>query len=601
MALITHTMTIDEEWAVVQELQGLSEYILEMWRAQWERNKGWMSSFLGPEMAVEQKVNRQVSDGVAKEKLAHMLSRVADNGCIDREKYYAAMRELRDGGELAPRLVKAGYTKSGQKVGRYLRGLAIPDPTEWAANSISSCWSEVAQALQEDCILRISARPLDLLLCSEGGIESCLGLDNTYPLGSSAYALDKATVICLAHKGSVGGMQVYSETGRATSAFDYFRKTWRAVAYFGGKGEQERADAAYLSRQYPYASEVLQKEARHMLGRMLSVVAGLAKPHWIRRSNNYSGYDLSSAFVATYKDGWSDLISVRENNTRLKFKVAERIPCPECGTATIGGCCSGERRSCTSCEERIADGEVLWHGEDPYCQECYDNEFTACHRCGRSVCQDDALSAYVRGDRESFCRSCYNAYVTICARCDEPYYDHDETHGFTEVQTSSGPEDWCKGCVEDDSVGCEDCGKRLADSDMLNDDGYCEDCREGAPSACPTLPEDVELARIEGEMRAMQDLTVVGCECAACREYRQAIANLGERRRQTLAARENANPELRQLNAEAQGIQDEMVVECTCSACESGRSRLAAIDERRRQILAEANAATNVAATGGAE
>ena len=68
--------------------------------------------------------------------------------------------------------------------------------------------------------------------------------------------------------------------------------------------------------------------------------------------------------------------------------------------------CLAERTvRCLDCGERIYRSENSGTSEHPLCQDCHDDNYTYCERCGRMIHNDAAH--YFDGSDYPYCRSCY--------------------------------------------------------------------------------------------------------------------------------------------------------------------------------------------------
>lgn len=80
------------------------------------------------------------------------------------------------------------------------------------------------------------------------------------------------------------------------------------------------------------------------------------------------------------------------------YEVANRTFCPDC----LGE----ENMVCTHCEERILNHQNMGQDDSPLCQNCYENHYLNCDRCGALIQRDDAH--YLTSDSEEpFCYDCY--------------------------------------------------------------------------------------------------------------------------------------------------------------------------------------------------
>ena len=59
---------------------------------------------------------------------------------------------------------------------------------------------------------------------------------------------------------------------------------------------------------------------------------------------------------------------------------------------------------CINCEELIPDGEVRWGFDEPYCEECFDENYNYCCHCDTLISSD--LTNY-SSDGDAYCNECW--------------------------------------------------------------------------------------------------------------------------------------------------------------------------------------------------
>jgi len=60
---------------------------------------------------------------------------------------------------------------------------------------------------------------------------------------------------------------------------------------------------------------------------------------------------------------------------------------------------------CNSCEREYDPDNMRWHGDDPYCEDCFNESFTYCSRCDETIDRDYAR--YNISD-DVMCSDCYD-------------------------------------------------------------------------------------------------------------------------------------------------------------------------------------------------
>ena len=132
---------------------------------------------------------------------------------------------------------------------------------------------------------------------------------------------------------------------------------------------------------------------------------------------------------------------------------------------------------CADCGEEFAESAMREVDGEWYCEDCFDERFTVCARCGEIIEQDEA---YFSPDGEPYCEDCFNDNCVVCERCGETIW----SDNAFEVRTSTrgATQEWCEDCADNYATRCEDCGEWFSDS--INYIRYvlgvernvCEDC-----------------------------------------------------------------------------------------------------------------------------
>ena len=61
---------------------------------------------------------------------------------------------------------------------------------------------------------------------------------------------------------------------------------------------------------------------------------------------------------------------------------------------------------CTNCDVELADGEARFAFDEPYCEECFDNNYTYCCRCDSIVSRNDII--HYSNDGDPYCSDCWD-------------------------------------------------------------------------------------------------------------------------------------------------------------------------------------------------
>lgn len=107
-----------------------------------------------------------------------------------------------------------------------------------------------------------------------------------------------------------------------------------------------------------------------------------------------------------------------------------------------------------------------------YCVECAEN-FVTCEHCLEAVRIDDS-SSY---DSDYYCEDCFNELFYSCERCGEP----EPIDDVVRVRNAHGMENWCERCTDNNTFHCDSCGGNFTEhfhGISNNYVTYCEDCSE---------------------------------------------------------------------------------------------------------------------------
>lgn len=139
-----------------------------------------------------------------------------------------------------------------------------------------------------------------------------------------------------------------------------------------------------------------------------------------------------------------------------------------------------EKLICADCGKEITGEEYSAPNGDPICEDCYENYYTICDCCGRTVAQDDVtrvFSGYHDDDCEYWCEGCVDSHAFYCEDCDKYYDDRNVENYYTNRDRQI-----CQYCRDDYHHYCDECGDLLdnEDDEYWDDDNncYCRDCWE---------------------------------------------------------------------------------------------------------------------------
>jgi hypothetical protein len=126
------------------------------------------------------------------------------------------------------------------------------------------------------------------------------------------------------------------------------------------------------------------------------------------------------------------------------------IVCSECLNFYEGA------EMCAGCGEYYHRDELLYHENDYWCEDCFDERFSQCYICEEYYWKDEMIV-----DREGnwLCLDCANTHRRACIVCGEWFYPE-------EVTKYTNPEikaiHVCDNCeAELEKMRCEDCGKEF--------------------------------------------------------------------------------------------------------------------------------------------
>lgn len=355
-------------------------------------------------------------------------------------------------------LVRNRY-EDGRKVIRYLASL-IPSEQEKLRYYFELLLSSaIGKFKQNDMLLIWSINPLDLLLCSEAGITSCLNLEKgIYRASAVAYSTDEVTSIMY--------------TTRELRNFERIdimvpKKLHRSLVYY------RKDAAASLQRMYPAMDNAVLRE----MDTMIRDETGFAGAEYIYLFNNSE---------ISYIDSAIQQYAIDQDASRING-VADGV-CPVCGDyldspgSLVCSWCDGESFvTCTWCDERIPEEDAIYiDDENPYCERCAEY-LAVCVGCGTV---SDREFMHYTPDGEALCEECFEQYYEYCSSC----YDiipKDDAHYVSEHEGNSvTTRVYCEDCFAEiyDYLGerihdCDTCTEMMREASYTEgNSSYCYDC-----------------------------------------------------------------------------------------------------------------------------
>lgn len=220
----------------------------------------------------------------------------------------------------------------------------------------------------------------------------------------------------------------------------------------------------------------------------------------------------------------SDVMETVENREFTPWEIGTYGLCPYCGEEHsenfLCESCDGPEFFCDYCDEGVHDEDDLYWVYDSrgreirVCQDCLDNYFTQCDRCGEWHHNETVCEVRTEWGIESWCEGCREDHANWCEHC-ETY----TTEDIISVRDYDGYHtEVCESCANEDYSTCEGCGE-IVHNDLIEqaDNGEggqvwaCDECRDTCDECGEVYISSVLNYRnaINGRRR---------CTCEACTE-----------------------------------------------------------------------------------
>lgn len=117
---------------------------------------------------------------------------------------------------------------------------------------------------------------------------------------------------------------------------------------------------------------------------------------------------------------------------------------------------------CSQCNNRAEQHDT---DGQPYCQDCYDDAYTACYHCDSETVTDDARQG--THSNQLYCDDCWCELFATCNSCADTIRQNDAyvVDGDT----------YCQTCYEDNYFCCEGCNEECGNGEY-GENGYCQSC-----------------------------------------------------------------------------------------------------------------------------
>ena len=322
---------------------------------------------------------------------------------------------------------------AGVKIGRALKKFMAPYADEETLEHIRIEMSKIIQENKVSGHLCLSVHPLDFLSSSENNYNwrSCHSLDGEYRAGNLSYMLDDCTVmVYLKGEDDV-------TLPRFPESVPWNNKKWRCLFFF-----DKNRHICWAGRQYPFCAENALSIVRQMIFEPMNYFedVGISKAiqwnqcvakgtiswnglaaqesngfleskyvnfqgtmtpmsEWVADAPHSMHFDdlLCSSFYLPYMINYGCNTKDMVKAIKTPMVIGGSIPCAHCGkepvynseTMLCRECMleSDEENNdivyCANCGQRIIADDSFLYNDEFYCDECHDELFSECGKCGQ--------------------------------------------------------------------------------------------------------------------------------------------------------------------------------------------------------------------------
>ena len=379
-----------------------------------------------------------------------------------------------DTAELINSIVPEVHAHNGQKTSRVINKLLTylgynkhPD--------YNREYAKYADALSPMTIERhtvLSLNPLDYLTMSFGNSwASCHTIDKTnkrdmpnsyegmYSSGTISYMLDPSSMVLYTVDDTYEGDEFWSQP-----------KINRQMFHWG-------ADKLVQGRLYPQDNDYCAggyTPYRNIVQEIMSNIWDFPNLWTVSKgTNNARKYIVSEG--THYRDYCNyencSLSRPKGSENEESFRVGAEPICIECGdrhdVRENINCCKENRYICENCGCVIDEDDAIEIDGYYYCRDCVEY----CDRCGEYHRGD---SYYIDGEDRYVCEYCYENYYTYCEDCNRTVNRYDV------VWVDSVQQDVCQDCLDRYYTRCDKCGEWYPTDNLIEHEGkhYCDYCHE---------------------------------------------------------------------------------------------------------------------------
>lgn len=448
---------------------------------QWSRNKQDLFSLFGNKLTVESEINDSLSSSeITLQTIKFLNKHINNNEDLTKISDYLSTDNIYE--ELINNTVINDQKAKGTKLSKYLSRM-VQNPTKQITiinnQSVTKTYTQrelfdinfsmLLQSIKVKSKLIISIDPIDYLTMSISGQswKSCHNIvDGCHRAGTLSYMTDSCTAIAYIANKNFNWNNI-----------ELINKRWRQAVYIDINNK-----SAIFSRQYPNNNEVTEKVVRNLIGNMLAQYHQIPS-NW---KINHDQDKIEDCIADNQRNSlhYNDILKY-SNVTCSLIHLTDSFPelilgnepiCPCCGDSEVTeseelfceNCKTGIKCSC--CDGRINENDVYYQNGNPYCEECFNQEFSYCEECEEYVPNDEINNI----NNTYVCDHCLEYHYTRCERCGE-YFPNDE------VTEGADSYDYCSACWNEKFFECNECGEIFSQNELKegsNGYNYCQECFE---------------------------------------------------------------------------------------------------------------------------